>query len=506
MDSQSLCFCLLALLPILYFMKPYLGFLGLGSSNLGLQLPPGPRQLPILGSLHHFFSSELPHHIVRELSRRHGPLMFLKFGKIPVVVASSREAAMEVMKTHDAVFATRPQTVVAKVITKQAQALAITPYGDHWRQLRKIYVHDLLSTQRVRSFKAIREEEVARLIRAVSSDPAPLVNLSELLAAHVADTTVHAILGYRLRDRESFLRIINGAIELAAGFTLADLFPASWLTDSLSWTARRVDVYQEGMFSFLDSIVRDHVARRLDEEDFREGLLDILLRIHREGSTRFPLTMNTIKAVIFDLFAAGSETAAVTLQWAMAELMQNPTVMSKAQAEVREAFGSEMKVAEEGISNLTYLQWVIKETLRLHPPGPLLIPRECLQTCKVMNYDVPKGTMLIVNAWAISRDPRYWDEPETFKPERFEHDTREYKGNHFEFTPFGAGRRICPGMSFAIADVELALANLLFYFDWSLPQGVSPGQMDMTESAGITARRKKDLWLRATEHVQMSHI
>ncbi|CAL4988575.1 unnamed protein product [Urochloa decumbens] len=464
MDSQSLCFCLLALLPILYFMKPYLGFLGLGSSNLGLQLPPGPRQLPILGSLHHFFSSELPHHIVRELSRRHGPLMFLKFGKIPVVVASSREAAMEVMKTHDAVFSTRPQTVVAKVITKQAQALAITPYGDHWRQLRKIYVHDLLSTQRVRSFKAIREEEVARLIRAVSSDPAPLVNLSELLAAHVADTTVHAILG--------------------------------------------VDVYQEGMFSFLDSIVRDHVARRLDEEDFREGLLDILLRIHREGSTRtaLPLTMNTIKAVIFDLFAAGSETAAVTLQWAMAELMQNPTVMSKAQAEVREAFGSEMKVAEEGISNLTYLQWVIKETLRLHPPGPLLIPRECLQNCKVMNYDVPKGTMLIVNAWAISRDPRYWDEPETFKPERFEHDTREYKGNHFEFTPFGAGRRICPGMSFAIADVELALANLLFYFDWSLPQGVSPGQMDMTESAGITARRKKDLWLRATEHVQMSHI
>ncbi|CAO2151998.1 unnamed protein product [Urochloa humidicola] len=505
MDSQSVYFSLFALLPLLYFIKPHLGFLGLGSSNPGLQLPPGPRQLPILGSLHHFFRSKLPHHVLRELSRCHGPLMFLNFGKISVVVASSREASMEVMKTHDAVFATRPQTLVAKIITKQGQALAISPYGDHWRRLRRIYVHDLLSSQRVRSFKAIREEEVARLVRAISSQPAQPVNLSELLVAHVADMIVHAILGYRLRDRETLLCIINGAIELAAGFTLADLFPASWLAGSLSWKARRrVDVYQEDMFSFLDNIVRDHIARRLDEE-FHEGLLDILLGIHREDSTHFPLTMNTIKAVIFDLFAAGSETAAVTLQWAMAELMQNPTVMSKAQAEVREAFGSEMKVAEEGISNLRYLHWVIKETLRLHPAGPLLIPRQCLQTCKVLNYDVPKGTMLIVNACAISRDPRYWDEPETFKPERFERDAREYKGNHFEFTPFGAGRRICPGMSFAIADVELALASLLFYFDWSLPQGICHGELDMTESTGITARRKQDLWLRATEHVQMPH-
>ncbi|GJM99867.1 hypothetical protein PR202_ga17006 [Eleusine coracana subsp. coracana] len=175
-------------------------------------------------------------------------------------------------------------------------------------------------------------------------------------------------------------------------------------------------------------------------------------------------------------------------------------MMSRAQAEVREAFERDMKVHEEGLCKLSYLQWVIKETLRLHIPGSFLFPKECRETCKVLGYDVPQGTMLLVNAWAISRDPEYWDEPETFKPERFETDTRDYRGNDFEFTPFGAGRRICPGISFGVAVVELALANLLFYFDWSLPEGMSPNELDMTESMGITLRRKRDLWLKATMH------
>jgi cytochrome P450 len=183
----------------------------------------------------------------------------------------------------------------------------------------------------------------------------------------------------------------------------------------------------------------------------------------------------------------------------MAELMRNPDVMSRAQAEVRGAFMPHKKVMEEGLSGLTYLHWVIKETLRLHTPGPLLIPRECQETCKVLGYDVPRGAIVLVNAWAISRDPQCWEEPEKFTPERFESDTRDFRGNDFEFTPFGAGRRICPGMSFGLANVELALANLLFYFDWSLPEGIRPSEVDMTEAMGITARRKRDLWLRATK-------
>lgn len=187
------------------------------------------------------------------------------------------------------------------------------------------------------------------------------------------------------------------------------------------------------------------------------------------------------------------------LQWAMAELMRNPEAMSKAQSEVRKAFMGQMKVTEEGLTKLSYLHWVIKETLRLHPPSPILLPRESQETCRVLGYDVPKGTIVLVNAWAISRDAEYWDEPEVFKPERFETDKRDFKGRDFEFTPFGAGRRICPGIVFGLAAIQLALANLLFYFDWNLLEGVS--ELDMEETMGITAKMKTDIWLKPVQRV-----
>ncbi|KAF8709957.1 hypothetical protein HU200_029677 [Digitaria exilis] len=428
--------------------------------------------------------------------------MLLRFGEVPVVVVSSGEAAREVMRTHDAAFATRPQTATVRILSKEGQAIALAPYGDHWRWLRKVCAVELLSAARVRSLRPVREMMAARLVGAVASGGSSgnkLVNLSEMMAAYVADTAVHAVTGRRrlLDDRDGFLRYVDEAIRVASGVSLADLFPSSWIAGALSWRqAHKAEVYRQGLFQFLDGVITEHM-----EED----LIDVLLRIQSQGSSPQFLTMGIIKAVVFSLFFAGTETAATTLQWAMAELMRNPDVMSRAQAEVRGAFMSQSKVLEEGLSNLTYLHWVIKETLRLHTPGPLLIPRECQETCKVLGYDVPKGAMVLVNAWAISRDPQSWEEPEQFKPERFQSDTRDFRGNDFEFTPFGAGRRICPGMSFGLANVELALANLLFYFDWSLPDGILPNEVDMTEAMGITARRKRDLWLRAKMCLNLPH-
>ncbi|VAI70620.1 unnamed protein product [Triticum turgidum subsp. durum] len=212
--------------------------------------------------------------------------------------------------------------------------------------------------------------------------------------------------------------------------------------------------------------------------------------------------MDNLKVVIFDLFAAGSEAPATILQWAMAELMRRPSTMSRAQAEVRGAFMGQTKVTEEGLGELSYLHCIIKETLRLHPPGPFLLPKQCQEQCKILGYDVPKGTRVLLNAWAISRDPEYWDEPDAFVPDRFLASATDYKGNCFEFIPFGAGRRICPGMLFGVAIAELALASLLFHFDWTLPDGTSPADLDMTETMGITARKKEDLQLRATLHLQ----
>lgn len=196
-----------------------------------------------------------------------------------------------------------------------------------------------------------------------------------------------------------------------------------------------------------------------------------------------------------DVFGAGGETSATTINWAMAEIIRDPRVMKKAQVEVREVFSMKGRVDENYINELKYLKLVVKETLRLHPPAPLLLPRECGQTCELHGYHIPVKSKVIVNAWAIARDPNYWTEAERFYPERFIDSSIDYKGNNFEYIPFGAGRRICPGSNFGLINVELALAFLLFHFDWKLPNGMKSEDLDMTEVFGVTVRRKDDLYL-----------
>lgn len=195
------------------------------------------------------------------------------------------------------------------------------------------------------------------------------------------------------------------------------------------------------------------------------------------------------------MFGAGSETSSTTLNWTIAELMRTPRVMAKAQAELREAFQGKSRITEDDLAGLTYLKLVIKEALRLHCPLPILLPRECRETCKVMGYDVPKGTSVLVNAWGICRDPKYWDDAEEFKPERFENSGIDYKGTNFEFLPFGSGRRMCPGTNLGIANMELALAGLLYHFDWKLPDGMEPKDMDMWEAAGLIASKRTQVHL-----------
>jgi cytochrome P450 len=189
----------------------------------------------------------------------------------------------------------------------------------------------------------------------------------------------------------------------------------------------------------------------------------------------------------------------------MAQLMRNPRVMQKAQAELRESLQGRQKVTEDDLNNLRYLKLVIKETLRLNNAVPLLMPRECRETCKIMGYDVPKGTTVFVNAWAICRDPKYWVDAEEFIPERFESSAVDFNGTDFEFIPFGAGRRMCPGMALGLASHELMLASLLYHFDWELPAGVSPSEMDMTEEMGVTmtSRMKNGLHLRPIVRVPL---
>ncbi|CAL2255201.1 unnamed protein product [Prunus armeniaca] len=207
-----------------------------------------------------------------------------------------------------------------------------------------------------------------------------------------------------------------------------------------------------------------------------------------------------------DIFAAGSETSSTAVDWAIAEMIKNPRIMNMAQNEVREVFNRKGQVDETCIREMKYLNLVIKETLRLNPPGPLLVPRECREKCEIDGYEIPVKSRVIVNAWAIGRDPNYWNEPESFNPDGFLDSSIDYKGTNFEYIPFGAGRRMCPGVSFGLANVELPLALLLYHFDWKLPSGMKHEYLDTTEAFGGAAKRKEDLHLIPIPSTEKSQV
>ncbi|CAN6234791.1 unnamed protein product [Urochloa humidicola] len=472
------------------------------------KLPPGPSRLPFIGSLHHFLlfaRTPLAHRAMSDLARRHGhggaPLMYLRLGEASLAVASSPRAAREAMLAL--ALASRPWIPSMRpAMERGAVGLAFAPHGALWRQLRRISVLELLSARRVRSFRRIREDEARRLAAHLAgvSAAGAAVNVGERLFGVTTDVTMRAVVGGRFGRREEFLRAIEEGGRLITGFSLGDLFPSSRILGFLSGTAGKVMELHRKTFELMDCAISEHEERRRaaameEDEDEDDDILGVLLRIHKEGGLEVPLTMDIVKSLIIDLFSGGSDTSATTLEWAMSELMRNPGAMEKAQAEVRSKLQGKPSVTEDDLQELKYLRLVIKETLRLHPALPLLLPRECTEDTKIMGYDVPKGTTVLVNAWAIGRDPEYWEDADAFKPERFEDGKIDFKGTDFEFIPFGAGRRMCPGTMFAQAIMELVLATLLYHFDWKLPGGMEPSELDMTEKMGMTVRRKKDLYL-----------
>ena len=200
-----------------------------------------------------------------------------------------------------------------------------------------------------------------------------------------------------------------------------------------------------------------------------------------------------------DMFAGGSDTTSTLLEWTFAELIKNPNSMKKAQEEVRRIVGYKSKVDENDVNQMDYVKCVVKETLRLHPPAPLLIPRETLSDVKLKGFDIPSKTRVFVNAWAIQRDPEFWNRPEEFLPERFESSQVDFMGQDLQYIPFGFGRRACAGISFGLASTEYVLANLLYWFNWKLPNvGVPMQDIDMCEIYGLTVSKKVPLHLEAT--------
>ncbi|KAI9116302.1 hypothetical protein K1719_012469 [Acacia pycnantha] len=339
------------------------------------------------------------------------------------------------MKKHDTTFACRPGLIASKIINNNMD-IGFAPYGNYWRQLRKICT--------------------------LESQTLELTNFITARAAFGAKT--------KGKNVEEILSAMKRTLELASGFSIADLLPSLKILQVITGIKAKID----------------RVNKEIDT-----------MRIQRENDLEIPLTLDNIKSVILDVFLGGIETSATTVEWSMSELLKNPNTMKKAQEEVRRVYRSKGYVDESEVHQLKYVDAVIKETLRLHPPLPLLLPRENQESCEINGYELPPKTRVIINDWAIGRDPKYWNEPEKFDPERFLNSPTDYnfKGTEFEYIPFGSRRRICPEISFATVAqiIEFMLASLLYHFDWKLPEGLKPEELEMDEDFGSAVRRKNYL-------------
>ncbi|CAN6298655.1 unnamed protein product [Urochloa humidicola] len=473
--------------------------------------PPGPRGLPFIGSIHHLLTSQ-PQAALRDLALKHGPVMYLRLGQVDTVVVSSPEAAREVLRDGDATFASRPRLLGGEIFCYGGLDIALAPYGAYWRALRKLATLELLSPRKVRQLAPVRDVEtlcfVGELRTAAAAAGGEPVNLGGMLISCANSITAVATFGDRIgaESKEEFLSAMAVVVISGSGFCVSDLFPSLRFVDVVTGMRRRLQRVHVQLDAVTDKIIADCNARREErrkkiknakgEDKDEEDLLSVMLRVRDEGEfEKIPIGTTNIKAIIIDLFIAGTETTSSIAEWVMSELMRNPQAMAKAQAEVRRIFNKNTCDHESLLDHLHYMRMVIKETMRLHPPLPLLLPRLCSETCGVGGFKVAKGTRVIINSWAMARSPKYWDDAEVFKPERFEESTVDYKGTQFEYMPFGSGRRICPGMAFGLVTLELIVARLLYYFDWSLPIGMKPRELDMDMTVGATARRTNQLRL-----------
>ncbi|KAK6158760.1 hypothetical protein DH2020_006074 [Rehmannia glutinosa] len=366
--------------------------------------------------------------------------------------------------------------------------------------MRKLCVLEFLSHTKVRCFHNLMEDEVLRLVDYVRfSDQGLPINLTQKFLSVECGIICRATVGRVWKDQESVIMIIKEDVSIAGVFNFADVFPSMKFLHFLSaGSRRRLEKMHQKIDCILEDIIRQHEEKRVHGNESmaeEEDILDVLLRVSENEDLQVPITRDNIKANIFEMFIAGIETSSLVIEWAMSEMMKNPRVLDKAQAEVRQVLPGTKTFLESDIQKLSYLKMVIKETLRLHPPGPLLCPRRCREQSKIDGYDIPVNTIVMINVWAIGRNPDYWQEPGKFEPERFEDVATDFNGKHFEFIPFGSGRRICLGIAFGIAGVEIFLAHLLYHFDWEIPDGIGPEEFDMTENFGASAGRKNNLCL-----------
>ncbi|KAK8940877.1 Cytochrome P450 71B36 [Platanthera zijinensis] len=465
-------------------------------------LPPGPTPLPIIGNLHNLRG--LPHLAFHRLSEKYGPIISLKLGQVPSIVVSSADMALEITKTQDSVFCSRSQLTALRRFSYGGLDIAFSPFDDHWKQTRRICNVEVLSVAKVQSFGPIRREEVNALVNSITKACSRKegVNMSERMLTFTMNNLFRQAFGKRIivdgehESRPQVYDILKEMLRIMTEFGAGDLFPSMGWVDVLTGWRRKLAQSFQKMDSMFEGEIRERILLNSRGSVQEHCFVDFLLQPQATEEGSQSLTMSEIKAVLMNMFTAGGDTTSTTVEWGLTRLMKNPLAMKKAQEEVRRVVGGKGVLEESDLQHLHYLKMVINETLRLHPPVPFPPPRESMKDTKVGDYNIPAKMRVYVSLWSVGRDPKYWGvDAEDFRPERFENSVINFKGAHREFIPFGSGRRICPGISLAVAGVELVFANLLHAFDWALPDGMVNDDVDLEAKPGMIVSKKVPLVL-----------
>ncbi|MCD7464888.1 hypothetical protein HAX54_000158 [Datura stramonium] len=458
------------------------------------KLPPGPLSWPIIGNIH--LLGTKPHVSLANLAKIYGPIMSLKLGQITTVVISSSTIAKQVLKNQDQSFSTRFIPNALQAHNHYQFSVAWLPVCPQWRTLRRILNTNIFSSNRLDANQHLRSKKVKELIDycAKCSQQGEAVDVGQVAFRTSLNLLSNTLFSRDLADPFSDSKVelkdvIWGIMAEVGKPNLVDFFPILEKID-LQGIRRRATIHFCKLFKLFDGLINERLEKERRFHSERSDVLEVLLNIIEENPKE--IDQNHIKSMFLDLFGAGTDTTTSTLEWAMAEILKQPEIIKKAQVELEEIIGKEKSIEESDISRLPYLQCIIKETLRLHPPVPFLLPRKVEQDVELCDYIIPKGSQILVNVWIITRDSTSWEDPLVFKPERFLSSNLDIRGQDFELIPFGAGRRICPGLPLALRMVPIILGSLLNSFNWKL-EGIEQEELDMEEKFGLTLAKARPL-------------
>ncbi|KAJ0559093.1 putative geraniol 8-hydroxylase [Helianthus annuus] len=351
--------------------------------------------------------------------------------------------------------------------------MAWIPANDVWRTMRKALGTYLTHQHKLDTLRDLRQNVLDGMLEFLhecgrKKAGVDIGKLSFAVALNQMSNTCVSqnVTNYESDDIGGFKTAVKTVMKMTGKFNIADLFPVLKPLDP-----QNIRKHGKAAYGWLDKVTEGFITERLKN---RESKLP-----------RFGDMLDSL------LDYTGTETSSNTTEWAMTELLLNPDMFSRVRKKVSTTVGEDGKIKEAKLLDLPYLQAVIKETMRLHLPVPLLVPHKTDTSVKLGEYFVPKNTQILVNAWAMARDPRYWETPTMFKPERFLGNEIDYKGQHFEFIPFGSGRRMCPGIPLAHRVVSLMVASFVYHFDWKLPHARE--EMDMNDIFGLTLLRATPL-------------